>query len=61
MANPQARASQNWFERNSKKTVFGFVLLLILAATYGSEKLLAYINHHHNLVVFNERRYINLH
>jgi hypothetical protein len=60
MEDPQARASQNWFERNPKKTIFWFVLLLILAATYGAEKLLAYINHTHNLVVFTERRYINL-
>jgi hypothetical protein len=60
MADTKVRASQNWFERNPKKTIFWFVLLLILAATYGAEKLLAYINHHHNLVVFSERRYINL-
>ncbi len=32
----------------------------MLAATYGAEKLLAYINHTHNLVLFTERRYINL-
>jgi lysophospholipase L1-like esterase len=32
----------------------------MLAATYGAEKLLASINHTHNLVLFNERRYINL-
>ena len=38
----------------------GLVLILILAATYGAEKLLAYINHTHNLVLFSERRYINL-
>jgi hypothetical protein len=60
MADPQAQSSQTWFERNPKKTIFWLVLLLILAATYGAEKLLAYINHTHNLVVFTERRYINL-
>ena len=35
-------------------------MILLLAATYGAEKLLAYINHTHNLVLFTERRYINL-
>jgi hypothetical protein len=60
MADTKVRASQNWFERNPKKTIFWLVLLLILAATYGAEKLLTYINHNHNLVVFSERRYINL-
>ena len=56
MADTKVRASQNWFERNPKKTIFWLVLLLILAATYSAEKLLAYINHQHNLVVFSDRR-----
>ncbi len=60
MAEQQGRLPQNWFERNPKKTIFWLVLILVLAATYGAEKLLAYINHNHNLVLFTERRYINL-
>jgi lysophospholipase L1-like esterase len=36
------------------------LLTFLCAATLGAEKLLAYINHGHNLVLFNERRYINL-
>jgi hypothetical protein len=60
MADRQGQSPQNWFERNPKKTLGLLVFMLLLAATYGSEKLLAYINHTHNLVLFTERRYINL-
>jgi len=60
MADQQGPSPQNWFERNPKKTMVWLVLILILAATYGAERLLAYINHTHNLVLFTERRYINL-
>jgi hypothetical protein len=60
MADPQGQTPQNWFERHPKKTVVWLVLSLILAAAYGTEKLLAYVNHTHNLVLFSERRYINL-
>jgi lysophospholipase L1-like esterase len=60
MTEQQGRAPQTWFEQNPKKTIVGLVLILVLAATYGTEKLLAYINHTHNLVLFTERRYINL-
>src|SRR4030042_2648767 len=31
-----------------------------MAAAYGAEKFLAYVNRTHNLVLFTERRYINL-
>jgi len=51
---------KNWFERNPKKTIALFLLMFLLALTYGAEKLLAYINQTHNLVLFTERRYINL-
>jgi lysophospholipase L1-like esterase len=34
--------------------------VVLLAATYGAEKLLAHLNRTHNLVLFSERRYINL-
>ncbi len=60
MAEQQGRPPQNWFEKNPKQTLLGLVLILVLAATYGAEKLLAYINRTHNLVLFTERRYINL-
>ena len=56
----KANPTQNWFERHPKQTIVWLVVILILAATYGAEKLLAYINHTHNLVLFTERRYINL-
>jgi hypothetical protein len=60
MTDQQGQSPTKWFERHPKKTIAGLVLILILAATYGAEKLLAYINHTHNLVLFTERRYINL-
>jgi lysophospholipase L1-like esterase len=60
MAEQQGQSPPNWFERHPKKTIAGLVLILMLAATYGAEKLLAYINHTHNLVLFTEKRYINL-
>jgi len=60
MADQEAPSPPNWFERHPRKTILGLVLILALAATYGAEKLLACINHSHNLVLFTERRYINL-
>jgi hypothetical protein len=60
MADQQGQSPQNWFERNPKKTMVWLVLSLILAATYGAEQFLAYVNRTHNLVLFTERRYINL-
>jgi hypothetical protein len=60
MADQQGQSPPNWFERHPKKTMLWLVVILMLAATYGAEKLLAYINHVHNLVLFTERRYINL-
>ena len=60
MADQHGQSTQNWFERHPKQTIVWLVLVLILAVTYGAEKLLAYINHTHNLVLFSERRYINL-
>ena len=60
MADQQVHSPKNWFERHPRKTILGLVLILMLGATYGAEKLLAYINHTHNLVLFTERRYINL-
>ncbi|MFA4901171.1 MAG: SGNH/GDSL hydrolase family protein [Desulfobaccales bacterium] len=60
MADQSAPASQNWFERHPKKTIVLGLFIFLLAATYGVEKFLAYINHAHNLVLFTDRRYINL-
>ncbi|MBM4300453.1 MAG: hypothetical protein FJ121_02830 [Deltaproteobacteria bacterium] len=60
MADQQGQSPQNWFERHPKQTIGFFIVVVLLAATYGAEKLLASINHTHNLVLFTERRYINL-
>ncbi len=60
MADQYSPSSQNWFERNPKKTIALGLFLFLLAVTYGAEKLLAHINHSHNLVLFSDRRYINL-
>jgi len=60
MADQQGQSSPHWFERHPKKTIFGLVVILMLAAAYGAEKLLAHINRTHNLVLFTDRRYINL-
>lgn len=60
MAEPQAKTRQSWFERNPKKSIVLLLFMFLLAATYGAEKLLAYINQVHHLVVFTDRRYINL-
>jgi hypothetical protein len=60
MADQDSQSSYNWFERNPKKTIALGLFIFLLAATYGAEKLLAHINHTHNLVLFTDRRYINL-
>ena len=60
MADQQGQSRQNWFERHPKKTILWLVLIFILAGAYGAEKLLAHLNRTHNLVLFTERRYINL-
>jgi hypothetical protein len=60
MTDQHTPSGPTWFERHPKKTIGLLVLTFVLAATYGTEKLLAHINHTHNLVVFTERRYINL-
>ncbi len=60
MAEQHPKATQTWFERNPRKSIALFLFMFLLAATYGAEKLLAYINHTHHLVLFTDRRYINL-
>lgn len=60
MTDQHGQSPPHWFERHPKKTIIGLVVILMLAATYGAEKLLASINRTHNLVLFSERRYINL-
>lgn len=60
MVEQHPKPPQTWFERNPKKSIALFLFMFLLAATYGAEKLLAYINHVHHLVVFTDRRYINL-
>ncbi|MCK9377670.1 MAG: GDSL-type esterase/lipase family protein [Syntrophobacterales bacterium] len=60
MADHHKISPPTWFERNPKKTLVFGLLVFLLAVTYGAEKLLAHINHNRNLVLFTERRYINL-
>jgi lysophospholipase L1-like esterase len=60
MADQSAPASQNWFERNPKKTIVIGLFIFLLAAAYGTEKFLAHVNRTHSLVLFTDRRYINL-
>src|SRR4030042_1221289 len=60
MEDNQKSRGQPWFERNPKKTLLLTLLILLLGATYAAEKILAHLNHRHNLVLFTERRYINL-
>jgi hypothetical protein len=60
MTDNQIRSPQNWLERHPKKSIALLLFVFILAATFGTEKLLAYVNHNHNLVLFTDRRYINL-
>jgi hypothetical protein len=60
MTGQPQKSAPTWFERNPKKTIALVLFVLLLAATYGTQKLLAYINHNHNLIVFTDRRYINL-
>lgn len=60
MAEQHPESTRTWFERNPKKSIALFLFVFLLAVTYGAEKLLAYINHTQHLVVFTDRRYINL-
>lgn len=59
-AEPQGHLQPSWFERNPKKTIGLILLIFVVAGTFLTEKLLAYINHSQKLVLFTERRYINL-
>lgn len=60
MAEQHPESTRTWFERNPKKSIALFLFMFLLAVTYGAEKLLAYINQTRHLVVFTDRRYINL-
>jgi hypothetical protein len=51
---------QSWFENNPNKTVVLVLLTFLVAMTLITEKVLAYINHSQKMVLFTERRYINL-
>jgi len=50
----------NWFEQNPRKTILIAIMVAVMLLTYGAEKILAYINRSHHLVLFTDRRYINL-
>lgn len=61
MANDlQKRLKKSWFEANPKKTIVLLIVIFLVAATLLTEKVLAYINHSQKMVLFTERRYINL-
>jgi GDSL-like Lipase/Acylhydrolase family len=51
---------KSWFERNPGKTITLILLIFLVGATLITEKVLAYINHDQKMVLFTERRYINL-
>ena len=59
-AEPREQRKQSWFENNPKKTVVLILLTCLVAMTLITEKVLAYINHSQKMVLFTERRYINL-
>lgn len=50
----------HWFEENPKKTIALILMIFLVAATLIGEKVLAYLNHSQKMVLFTERRYINL-
>lgn len=58
-ASPE-QSKKNWFEENPKKTLILIFLTFLVAATWATEKFLAYRNHSQKQVLFTERRYINL-
>ena len=49
MSEPHREAATNWFQRNPKKTLVAVTLIVILGIVYGSEKILAFINHRHGI------------
>ena len=59
-AAPREQVKKSWFENNPKKTVVLVLLTFVVAMTLVTEKVLAYINHSQKMVLFTERRYINL-
>ena len=56
----QENLNPSWFEANPKKTIVLILVIFLVAATLITEKVLAYINHSQKMVLFTERRYINL-
>lgn len=60
--NKSQRRSENWFQRNSKKTLVLVVLFFLVVIGFGAEKLLQFNNHRHGIVLEaeTERRYIKL-
>ena len=57
---PPESPSKSWFEANPKKTIALVLLICLVGLTYAAEKVLAYLNHSQKMVLFTERRYINL-
>jgi lysophospholipase L1-like esterase len=59
-ADSQENLKKSWFEINPKKTIVLLLMIFLVAATLITEKVLAYVNHSQKMVLFTERRYINL-
>ncbi len=57
---PPEYPQKSWFEANPKKTIALVLLICVVGLTYAAEKVLAYLNHSQKMVLFTERRYINL-
>ncbi len=57
---PPESPSKSWFEANPRKTIALVLLVCVVGLTYAAEKVLAYLNHSQKMVLFTERRYINL-
>lgn len=54
------QGKKSWFEDNPRKTLILIFLTFLVAATLVTEKVLAHISHQKHMVLFTERRYINL-
>ena len=56
----QENIKKSWLEANPKKTIVLILVIFLAATTLITEKVLAYLNHSQKMVLFTERRYINL-
>ncbi len=54
------QGKKSWFEDNPRKTLVLIFLIFLVASTVVAENILAHIAHQKHMVLFTERRYINL-